>query len=579
MPTFSNNSIGTYTYTVPAGATNLEFSFAAGGGGGSRPTNNNWNITNGANGRAGTFRIATRSYAYNLTFYLGSRGNDGLNNQGSGVGSGGSGGSSPVAGGGSGHRSGGGGGGASAVYDGGVNRYIAWCGGGGGAGRFHPSTGQSFPGAAGAGIGGGRTSNQGGGPSWRGGGSAPFGHRGGGGGGSVLGVFGGLGGTTTSSGYSGIGGNSGWWDQGDIDWNDNSGYGNQGNGWMILTYTNPPPEILYFLFNYNGSQSSTVNIIEGEQVDIDWAVNGSRSMSSITLNPTIGSISTSTTSNSYTVTPTYTGTGNIGTVTYTLTVTGPGGTVSQSITATVYQQPSVTISSSFNNINYNSSVQLEWTTTGFASTAQLSPNLGTQNTNGQITIFPTETTTYIISVGGLAGSDSDQVTVVVNQPPDSDLIVPSRVNYGEDIVVGYDYTNATGDVVLKMQKDGGGYTQIATLPTGDVVGNLIVPASDLYDDTGARQVEFELIVTGAGSLQGQSYAIVVIDIDELPDSISIPSSVGLFIDQSPVITPDATITSSDLVVTDIDIPVEIKASSPIQVEIDDDGTWRDIRSI
>ena len=40
-----------------------------------------------------------------------------------------------------------------------------------------------------------------------------------------------------------------------------------------------------------------------------------------------------------------------------------------------------------------------------------------------------------------------------------------------------------------------------------------------------------------------------------------------------------TVTSQQLVVDDIDIPVEVKASSPIQIEIDADGTWRDIRSI
>ena len=581
MPTFSNNNPGTYTYTVPAGATDLYFSVAAGGGGGSRPTNNNWNISNGGNGRAGTFRIATRTYAYNLTFYLGSRGNDGFNNQGGGVGSGGSGGGSPVAGGGSGHRSGGGGGGASAVYDGGVNRYIAWCGGGGGAGRFHGQTGSQF-GASGAGIGGGRTSNQGGGPSWRGGGSAPFGHRGGGGGGSTLGVFGGSGGATTSGGYSGIGGNSGWWDQGDIDWNTNSGYGNQGNGWMVLNYTNPPPEILYLLFNYNGSQSSAVTIIEGETVDIDWAVNAGRNMSSITLNPTIGSISTSTTSNSYTVSPTYSGTANIGSVTYTLTVTGVGGTATSSIVATVYQPPSVTISSDAANdtINLGSSVQLQWVTTGFASTAQLSPNLGTQNINGLTTVSPTITTTYIIAIGGLAGSDTAEITITVNQPPSASLIAPSNVEYGEDIILQYDYTNAVQDAVIKMQKDGAGYTEIGTLSTGDNIGDFTVLAADiLYNDIGPRQLDFQLIVTGMGALEGQAYGTTVIDIDEMPDQISIPASENLFLDQNPVITPDVTITSQQLVVDDIDIPVEVKASSPIQIEIDDDGTWRDIRSI
>ena len=79
MPTFSNNSWGTFSYTVPAGATNVNFSFAGAGGGGSKPVGGEWYIENGASGRAGNFTINSRSYAYTLTFYLGRRGFDGFN--------------------------------------------------------------------------------------------------------------------------------------------------------------------------------------------------------------------------------------------------------------------------------------------------------------------------------------------------------------------------------------------------------------------------------------------------------------------------------------------------------------------
>ncbi|AOV58029.1 virion structural protein [Synechococcus phage S-CAM1] len=714
MPTFSNNSWGTFSYTVPAGATNVNFSFAGAGGGGSKPVGGEWYIENGASGRAGNFTINSRSYAYTLTFYLGRRGFDGFNNRGSGYGSGGTGGTSPIAPGGDGHRSGGGGGGASAVYDSGVNRYVAWCAGGGGAGRFHPDTGYSSQGlySGGAGIGGGATSNQGGGPSWRTGGNAPFGHRGGGGGGSTLGVFGGSAGSATYSGFSGIGGNSGWWDQGDIGWIVNSGYANIGNGWMVLSYTLPPPQITYFHFKQNGANSTTVNLIEGENVDIEWAVDGSRNMSGITLTD-FGYIAPSTTSNSFTVTPQSDQQGgNIGTKTYTLEVTGSGGVVSSSITATIYEIPSVNFTSNApaNTITRGQSVQLSWTTDGYASTAQLSPNLGAQNLSGNITLVPTETTLYTFSVGGLAGTASAELLITVNQPPTVDLIGPFTTDYGNDIVLQYDYSNAVNtstettnvdnsgpnitttplsnvsvsitryiqpglsgteghpleslkyivdisggsnptmtvgisdtqmrasglidpngsialtsgypklvsanqyevafDMIssvnssqrqatfvrsffltitadggspdggaLEMQKDGNGYVQIATLGGGNVGGTYTVTADQLYDDFGARQVDFRLTVYGMGSLQGTDSATTTINIDELPDQLSIPSSEDKFLDEEPVITPDVTLTSEQLYIDDIDIPVEIKSDTPIQVEIDDDGTWRNIRSI
>ena len=711
MPTFSNYNPGTHQWTIPAGATEVSFSVAGAGGGGSKPVGGEWYHDDGGGGRAGNFTIATRSYAYTLTFYIGGKGGDGFNNAGGGLGSGGGGGSSPVASGGSGHRSGGGGGGASAVYDSGVNRYIAWCGGGGGAGRFHADTGVQGVGAQGAGIGGGAISNQGSGPNWRNGGSAPRGHRGGGGGGSTLGVFGGNGGQSTSSGYSGIGGNSGWWDQGDIGWITNSGYSNKNDGWVILTYTLPPPEITYFHFVQNEVNSSTVTLIEGEVVDIEYAVNGSRNMSSITLTD-FGQLSTSTVSNSFTVTPQSETDGNIGTKTYTLTVTGSGGTVSESITATIYEVPSVYIQSNApaDTITQGESLELSWVTDGYASTAQLSPNFGAQNLSGSITVSPTETTTYTIAVGGLAGSASASITITVNQPPSVDLIAPFTTDYGNDIVLQYDYSNAVNtstettnvdnsgpsitttplsnvsvsitryiqpglsgteghpleslkyivdisggtnptmtvgildtqmrasglidpnssialtpgyptlvsanryeiafDMIssvnssqrqatfvrsffltitadggspdggaLEMQKDGEGYVQIATLGGGTAGGTFTVTADQLYDDFGARTVDFRLTVYGMGSLQGSDNATTTINIDEMPDQLTIPASEDKFLDEEPVITPDVQVTSENLVIDDIDIPVEIKSDTPIQVEIDGDGTWRNIRSI
>lgn len=583
MPTFSNNSTGSHSYTIPAGAYNVTFSVAGGGGGGSKPTNNLWSHDDGGGGRAGNFSIATRSYAYTLTFHIGGQGGTGRNDRGAGVGSGGSGGSSPVAAGGSGHRSGGGGGGASAVYDGGVNRYIAWCGGGGGAGRYGTDTGVSGLGAQGAGIGGGATSNQGGGPSWRTGGNAPFGHRGGGGGGSVLGVFGGNGGATTTNGFSGVGGNSGWWDQGDIGWVTNSGYNNKQSGWMVLSYEYPPPEIIYFHFRQNDATSTTITMVEGETVDIEYSVNGDRNMSSITLTD-FGSLSTSTTSNEFTVSPVAESGGNTGTKTYTLTVVGAGGTRSSSITATIYKPPTVVLTSDApnNTITQGQQVRLTWVVDGYASTAQLSPNLGLQNINGNITLSPTETTLYTIAVGGLAGTDSDELTITVNQPPTVSLLAPVTTDYGNDIVLEYDYTNSEEGATLEMSKDGGGYVQIADetlLGGGDVSGDFIVTADQLYDDFGARTVEFRLTVYGTGSLQGQDFATTTINIDEMPDQLSIPASEDRFLDEEPVITPDVEVTTDQLVIDDIDIPVEIKSDTPIKVEIDDDGIWRDIREI
>ena len=72
---------------------------------------------------------------------------------------------------------------------------------------------------------------------------------------------------------------------------------------------------------------------------------------------------------------------------------------------------------------------------------------------------------------------------------------------------------------------------------------------------------------------------VSINIDRMPDAIDIPETDDTFKNEEPVVTPDVEVTSQRLLVDDIDIPVEVKADYPIQLEIDDSGIYVDIREI
>jgi hypothetical protein len=67
--------------------------------------------------------------------------------------------------------------------------------------------------------------------------------------------------------------------------------------------------------------------------------------------------------------------------------------------------------------------------------------------------------------------------------------------------------------------------------------------------------------------------IVPINIDQTPDAIDIPSTEDKLRDELPVITPNIEVTTEQIVVEDIDIPVVIKADYPIQVEIENSGTY------
>ena len=562
MPRYSASRYGNYSVTVPAYAVNVTLTVGGAGGGGSASSTGGWNHSNGGNGRVGDFRLATRDYDYTLSIYLGEKGGKGNGPAKSGRGSGGR---SAVAGGGNGHRSGGGGGGASAVYDGGLNRYVITVGGGGGAGRYATSTGTNYP-ASGAGIGGGRTTG-----NWghRGGQTASAGHRGGGGGGADSGGFGSSGGAQTTNGYAGIGGNSRMYTGGGYyDWTTNSGYANSGDGYYILNFDYAPPTIQYFTI-------SPQLILQGDTAELSWGVAGAYNQ--INIDPGFSNLERQGTR---TVSP------QLDTQ-YNLTVTGPGGNANQLASIDVLIPPDVTLFSDATNntIVLGESVNLSWTITGDASTAQMSPGVGEVNiSGGPVTVTPTVDTVYTLTASHpIAGQDSDQVEIIVLQPPTVSLSGPVSVDYGQNITLSLEATNATTSLQLLAiyhyeDNPGSSYEIVEEFGVAEQFNGqeeLIVP----YTDFGPNRIEYRLYAIGAGGLTDEADIEVDINIDRTPDALSVPEVADAIKNEDPVISPDQEVTSVQLVVDDIDVPVKIKADYPIQVEIDDDGVYRNVEEI
>lgn len=558
MPQYSAYRYGSYSVTIPAYAINVRLTVGGAGGGGSR--SDTWNWSNGGDGRVGDFRLSSRTYDYTLSIYLGERGQNGVGPENPG----GSGGRSPVASGGQGHRSGGGGGGASAVYDGGLGRYTITVGGGGGAGRFGTNTGTSFS-ASGAGVGGGRTTG-----SWgfRNGGNAPAGHRGGGGGGADSGVFGGSGGATTTNGYAGIGGNSRLYIGGGYyDWTTNSGYNNSGDGYYILNYEYAPPAVQYFTI-------SPQTILLGDNAEISWSVSGT--YNTINVDPDFFGVERQ---GVRTISPQLD-------TTYYLIVTGPGGSANVPANINVLIPPDVTLFSDATNntIILGESVNLNWTITGDASTAQMSPGVGEVNiSGGPVVVSPTVDTTYTLTASHpLAGQDSDEITITVLQPPSVSLNGPVTVNYGQNITLSIEAVNASTSLQLLAiyhyeNNPGTSYETVEEYGVSEQFNGedeIIIP----YNDFGPDRIEFRLYAIGAGGLTNFDDLEVNVNIDRTPDALDIPETDNAIKNEDPVISP-FTATTVELLVTDIDVPVKIKADYPIQVEIDNNGIYRDVEQI
>jgi len=561
MPTYSGSRYGSYQVTIPEYSTSVRVSIGAASGGGSYSPDG-WNWSNGGFGRSGDFRLATRSYPYTLTFYLGQRGGNGSGNS---LSSRGAGGSSSIASGGNGHRSGGGGGGASGIYDGGINRYTVIVGGGGGAGRFGQDTGYSGYYTAGRGIGGGTTTGS---FSGRNGQNAAAGHRGGGGGGSNVGGAGGLGGAQTYNGFGGIGGNSAWYSNRTYyDWTFNSGYANYGDGFYVVSFDYAPPTIQYFTIDPD-------QFVQGSSARLRYSVTGF--VQTVNLTP-IGN--NRPTSADFNISP-------VNDTNYTLSATGAGGNVSLTIPVDVLIPPQVTLRSSApeNTILLGESVNIDWTITGDASTANLQPGIGGVNIGGgPVTVTPSVTTEYtLVASHPIAGTGSDTITINVLNPPTTSLTGPLNVSYGQNITLDCSATNATQSLQLLAKyyyTDGtvSDYELVEELAIADVVEADVLHVIQ-YTNFGPSSIEYKLSAVGEGGQTSEDNHSVSIDIDQNPDVIVVPESVDKIRGENPVISPEEE-SYLTIVVDDIDIPVKIKADYPIQVEIDNDGIYRDVEQI
>ncbi len=165
--------------------------------------------------------------------------------------------------------------------------------------------------------------------------------------------------------------------------------------------------------------ASTTNLNSGSPVTLTW--NSSNASSASLSN--IGSVSTN---GSRTVYPN-------GTMTYTLTVYGYNGQ-SANCQATVYTSnqgaPSCWITLSPYS-SYNNQSTLSWGSTN-ATSATISPNIGSVSTSGSRTVYPSSGTVYSMTVYGYNGQSANCQTVVNQQPVSCTISAsPASIRDGE----------------------------------------------------------------------------------------------------------------------------------------------------
>jgi hypothetical protein len=187
---------------------------------------------------------------------------------------------------------------------------------------------------------------------------------------------------------------------------------------------NPPPPTVDLT-----AEPGTIDA--GSSSTLSWS---SEHADACTILPGIGAVDTT---GSITVSP-------AATTTYTITASGPGGTVASAVTVTVnLPAPTVTLSATPLEITRGESTTLTWTSTN-ADTCMISPDIGSVDAGGWVSVSPVETTTYEITATGAGGEATASVNVVVIQPaPMVEIAVsPDAIHPGESATLTWNATDA-----------------------------------------------------------------------------------------------------------------------------------------
>ncbi len=322
-------------------------------------------------------------------------------------------------------------------------------------------------------------------------------------------------------------------------------------------------------------------VINPDPVLLSWTVSG---------NPTVNSATIS----NYGSIPHNNGSGQVlvypgSTTTYTLTGYAPGNKTAQATqTITAYTPPTVFLTANPTQIVRGGSTTLSWYITGDASTMSVSSIGSNLPFSSSQNVSPTTTTTYTATVtlttpAGDSSNDSKQVTITVIEIPEVEISGGSYITYNDDeckINVQAEHCEVMTFVVTTNYLDGGSSQQTVAnhSPTNGNYDFNVLPYVS-WNDFGPSSVQ--VVASGTannGGLSATDTHTFSVVIDTMPDLITIPPTDDSDPEQE-VISPDTTITTDSVLIEDIDIPVEIKASEPIKIDIDDSGNWQEVREI
>ena len=333
-------------------------------------------------------------------------------------------------------------------------------------------------------------------------------------------------------------------------------------------------------------------IIQGESVYLEWSSSGGQSYSLTDVSNPGASGDTTKTPNS--------------TRTYVYTACNEGGCSDASRTVTVYIPPTIEIYSNIDTVIAGGQVTISWNGTfGDGSTITwVSGGIDNANLQSSEVVFPDDTTDYCAFVSGLGGTSPTvcKKITVYQIPTINNFSVPESMNYGENSVIELEYSYGDVSAVLSTtytyRTFTGGFETVSgpsqiltpsgspeltgqnTTVTYSVATDNALPTNVTYNSNGPFSVEYLLTVSGSGGSAAVN-ATTTINVDLEPANMDVQETDDLLRGTEPVYGPDIApgdVILSDLyLIDDIDIPVEIKANLPIQVRLNNEGDWNNVR--
>ena len=226
--------------------------------------------------------------------------------------------------------------------------------------------------------------------------------------------------------------------------------------------------------------------------------------------------------------------------------------------------------------------------------------------SGAQDVSPTVTTTYTAQASGVGGTSSNteaSYTIEVAQiPVINDFAVSQNVAYGDEkITLTYDieycdtsaeieiyYYYAEGPVpgpilqeTITIDVSNVSYDADAVAPKVTGLNNDVgVDHTITWGTWGPSSIEsrLKIIGTGSGGIAIEEYKTTTVIIDKTPDEVTVPE-VEVIKGLDPIYTPVTDVLTEMIELDGVDIPVEIKADQPIQVMVNNNAIWENVRQI